>query len=835
MNHVYPQPFSHEPLAVRAATAMGAATGQYFSNGMNGILPRGKTYIGATIRSRLGSRATGYNQGDGFVEVDYEPRPMTSVTGAGYQSDPSNDGSKSARSNPLFDPLNQNIKFGRKRSSILSNKKEKSNEDIIKELETDIHKVLEESALKLCSCDDIKELETNKIQGLEKAKEAAKKERAMMKNGENKGLKDHPNNIELTFAVWFHLAHAYIKNEMNVEAISTYSFMIKKKLYPSSASVRLRVNMGNIYYKEKQYSKALKMYRMALDRLPSSEKEIGYKICRNIGNSLFHLGRFRDAIQSFESVMNTAPNYRTGFNLILCYLSLDDAEKMKRGFSKLLTVPVINWDKDKDTEDANKIDEKYEITDMLSEEIKKRKKEMKYYILRSARLIAPSLDKQSWINGYQWVYDQLININEQIACHIKMEIALQHLRRKEIGCAVNILKSFEKKDPWAKAMAATNLSFIYFLEGNYETSSTFAKMAVKNTRYNSKALVNRGNCCYVVNEFEQAKEIYMEAIGIQPNCIEALVNIGLTNIQLGRFDEALHALHKANTILPNNPIVLYQIAFIHENQNQLKHAIKAFNLLISCVPTDPSVLSRMGNILCMNNDESQGFHFQLESYRHYPTDLDVISWLGVWFVKHEMYEKSIHFFNRASQLEPDEIKWHLMINSCYRRMGYYSRALQLYKKLHRKYPKNIECMFIVFRSCRMELSIKTQLMLLFIFFKFTSGLRYLISICKDMNNPCDEYEEELFILENKPITNYSKIDTKSRDNSIRDYARTDEKPIVYETEERWEGISNKTMIDSNQSTSSQKSDPDLKMEQEKILIEKDDNNFSDEDVNELLA
>lgn len=37
---------------------------------------------------------------------------------------------------------------------------------------------------------------------------------------------------------------------------------------------RLKVNMGNIYLKQRNYSKAIKFYRMALDRIPSFHKEM---------------------------------------------------------------------------------------------------------------------------------------------------------------------------------------------------------------------------------------------------------------------------------------------------------------------------------------------------------------------------------------------------------------------------------------------------------------------------------------------------------------------------------------------------------------------------------
>ena len=103
-----------------------------------------------------------------------------------------------------------------------------------------------------------------------------------------------------------------------------------------------------------------------------------------------------------------------------------------------------------------------------------------------------------------------------------------------------------------------------------------------------------------------------------------------------------------------------------------------------------------------SQEESQGFHYQLESYRHYPVNLDVISWLGVWFVKHEMYEKSIHYFERASQIQPNEVKWRLMVTSCYRRMGNYSKALQLYEKIHEEYPENIECLKYLVAICKVR-------------------------------------------------------------------------------------------------------------------------------------
>jgi intraflagellar transport protein 88 len=89
----------------------------------------------------------------------------------------------------------------------------------------------------------------------------------------------------------------------------------------------------------------------------------------------------------------------------------------------------------------------------------------------------------------------------------------------------------------------------------------------------------------------------------------------------------------------------------------------------------------------------------------------------VWYVKNELYEKAIAFFQRAAQIQPHEVKWRLMVTSCYRRMSNYQKALDLYEEIHNDYPDNVEC------------------------------LRYLVALCKDMGLPYDQYQNQLVKLE----------------------------------------------------------------------------------------
>ena len=50
--------------------------------------------------------------------------------------------------------------------------------------------------------------------------------------------------------------------------------------------------MGNIYYSQKKFSMAVKMYRMALDKLPKEFQSMRNKILKNIGHAFVKIGKF---------------------------------------------------------------------------------------------------------------------------------------------------------------------------------------------------------------------------------------------------------------------------------------------------------------------------------------------------------------------------------------------------------------------------------------------------------------------------------------------------------------------------------------------------------------
>lgn len=97
--------------------------------------------------------------------------------------------------------------------------------------------------------------------------------------------------------------------------------------------------------------------------------------------------------------------------------------------------------------------------------------------------------------------------------------------------------------------------------------------------------------------------------------------------------------------------------------------LRRFMQLVTLVPTDPCMLQRLGEMYDDNNDPAQAYQYHYESFRYCPTNIDVISWLGAYYMESQYADKAIHYFERASLIQPTQINWQLMVASCYRKIG----------------------------------------------------------------------------------------------------------------------------------------------------------------------
>uniref|UniRef100_A0A3B4FEA4 Intraflagellar transport protein 88 homolog n=3 Tax=Haplochromini TaxID=319058 RepID=A0A3B4FEA4_9CICH len=622
--------------------------------------PIGPRSLASSFGARLHMASSMGRPMTGAVQ-DGSARPMTAVKAAGYTS--------SLSRGSAFDPLGQS----RGPAPALEAKNEDTPEEKIKILEKKVNDLIEES----CMAQSMGALQV----ALEKAKEAGRKERALVRQREQSGSADHIN-LDLTYSVLLNLANQYTNNEMYPEALNSYQIIVKNKMFSNAG--RLKVNMANIYFKQKNYPKAIKFYRMALDQITNAHKEMRIKIMQNIGVVFICMGQYTDAITSFEHIMSESPNIKTGFNLILCYYAIGDRERMKKAFQKLISVPLGIDDEDKYIPSNEDTSSNMVIEAIKNDKLHQMERDLKTlaekYIMTAAKLIAPAIETL-FATGFDWFVT-----------------AVFFFASKDFN-AVETLKAFEKKDSRVKSAAATNLSFLYFLEKDYDQADRYADLAMNADRYNPAALINKGNTVFVKQDYEKAAEFYKEALRNDSSCTEGLYNLGLTYQRLNRLEEALDCFLKLHAILRNSSQVMYQLASLYELLENPEQAIEWLMQVISVTPTDAQALAKLGELHDGEGDKSQAFQYYYESFRYFPSNIHVIEWLGAYYIETQFCEKAIQYFERATLIQPTQVKWQLMVASCYRRSGNSQKALETYKEIHRKFPENVECLRFLVRLC----------------------------------------------------------------------------------------------------------------------------------------
>lgn len=621
--------------------------------------------------------------------ASFASRPMTAVRGAGYSS--------AAVQGPVgnvFDPLAQ----AKVSTPSFSSKESASPEERLKQLEAAIMELVEQSSISASK-------QQYKL-ALDQAKDAVAKEKNLSRQREQ-AASEMPPNLDLMYCALFNLAVQYTNNQMYTEALSTYQLIVKNKAFSNAG--RLKLNMGNIYFYQGNYSKAIKFFRMALDQVPNTHKDMRLKIMKNIALAFVHMGQLVDAVTSLEYIMAEKADFRTALHLVACQYELNvvagggDRDKVRRSFLKLLDVApeqVDEFDKYEPSSQDDPVEMLFfeEIkNDSLQQIERERRHEAEWCISTAAKLIAPVIST-SFSEGYEWCLEQIkSSAYAYIANDLEISKAVAYLRKREFNQAIETLKAFEKKDTKVASTAATNLCFLYYLQGELSQADKYADQAVQADRYNAGALVNKGNCCFSNNDLERAVEYYREALTTEASCAEALYNQGLAYQKLGSLEEALDCFFKLRAIVKTIPQVVYQIARTYELQRNMDEALEWYQQLVTLVPTDPNVLSKIAEIYDAQGDKQLAFQFQSDSYRFFPSNIDIIDWLGAYYIESQLYEKAIKYFEKAAIIQPNQAKWPLLVASCHHKSGNYQQALATYRALHKKFPENVECLRFLVR------------------------------------------------------------------------------------------------------------------------------------------
>ncbi|KAK8860347.1 Intraflagellar transport protein 88 [Tritrichomonas musculus] len=587
-------------------------------------------------------------------------RPLSSRKGAGYTNGLQTSGGKK-----VISPLDH---VAESFSQFLKDTRD-APENKIKQFKQNIMNAIQESSNLITT--------EHPQEALTKAKEAETEMKSLQDFITQKGIEESDFK-SIKYTVLMQLADAFKANSMWEEAHHRYQRLLKDREFPNQQIVYLEI--GNVYMAQGKYEDAIKNYEMGINHLKTDTTRLIARFNQNCGIAQIHLGDYHKALSSFETAMRQEPSIKTGYNLVLCHSVLSSVEELKEAYIRMLLVKP-----------QSSIAEMNE-SDILGNQLHIERREQVRLVMLASRLVA-SKANDNWQEMYEFIFQQLKKSKyPEAAGEFEIAYSLAYLSHKNANKAIEMLRQIRKKDPQLMALAATNLSFLYYLEQDFENADKYADIALEHDKYNAQALVNKGNCLMQNGKEDEARETYLQAISVEADCVEALYNLGLVSKLMGAYDESIQVFEKLLRIIPKCPEVHFELSDCYDKIGHVSNAIDWLHRLINILPTDPAVWRRLGYIWDRDGNQTQAFQCYSESIKYCPSDIEVISWLGSYFMHNQMYDNALNFFQRATALAPKEPRYPLMVASCYRSMDCKNEALEVYEKVIQMDPMNKQCL-----------------------------------------------------------------------------------------------------------------------------------------------
>ncbi|CAG9791902.1 unnamed protein product [Diatraea saccharalis] len=629
-------------------------------------------------------------------------RPVTAVRAAGY--------TRAARDTPTKD-----------------DKKDESIEEKVKQMEARIMTLVEESCMLSARPDPDDDTAVKRDydlgQALAKAQEASALERQLIRMQEHANLGDS-HNLDLTFAVLCNLAGQYALNEMYTEALNTYQLLTRNKLFPHAN--RLKVNMGNIYFKMGEHPKALKLYRMALDQTPTAEKDLRMKVMHNIGLLLVRMGKFRDAVTNFQHIMHEQGDFQTGLHLVLCSVALSDPEGGKAAFHAMLDVEPPTCHQDIPIDDEN---DAYECVlrdvirgDRLSRWCRRAAADAERCLALAAAALVRPASRDDDTGGMSWCVEALRGYSGGGAgARLELGGALAALRaaRAHSPAVATGMKTLQRlkavarahpNDRVLKAEANADAAFVAYALGNWSEARQLSGLASRDDPYGCAARVT-GALAAAAEEcsppaWHHAAQQLAAATHLDPADLVAMHDLALALEKSGsegslEAAEARWARVRGSRGAGATLRALSAAGLARAARARGPDPAAADHWYSMIGTWDVGVTCALAQLHSEMGDMQTAKHHYQDVEAVWPCEISALEWLA----SESPPDIAIQYYRKAARLQPGNVtttispRWGLLMGGCLRASGRYQEALVLYKKMNARFPDNVQCLKLIVKLC----------------------------------------------------------------------------------------------------------------------------------------
>lgn len=192
-----------------------------------------------------------------------------------------------------------------------------------------------------------------------------------------------------------------------------------------------------------------------------------------------------------------------------------------------------------------------------------------------------------------------------------------------------------------------DLGLIFAEEEQYDEAILAYEKALAHNPHYSTALYNVGNAFYYKGQLDDAIGSYCKALVIDPNRPNALSNLGHALLGKGHIEQAIFVFNKALEIVPRFDVALLGRGLAFHLKRELDDAIADYQRILEANGKDPIVLNNLADAQNQKGNHRQALALVEEALVLEPDSFEALGTKGKVLLELGEYEAAIYNFRLA--------------------------------------------------------------------------------------------------------------------------------------------------------------------------------------------
>jgi predicted O-linked N-acetylglucosamine transferase (SPINDLY family) len=195
---------------------------------------------------------------------------------------------------------------------------------------------------------------------------------------------------------------------------------------------------------------------------------------------------------------------------------------------------------------------------------------------------------------------------------------------------------------------------------------------------------------YRRGEWQQAEQLYLQVLEIEPSQVDALHILAVITAQSGRANQAIGYLRSVLQLRPGWAAAHNNLGMVFITQRMLPEAAASFQEAVRLQPSFVTARNNLGNALCELGRPAEGTAVLQEALRLAPGYAEAHYNLGLCLQAQSHQSEALASFQKAARLKPDYLEAHFQLGIAQSKQGRHAEAAASFQEVLRLRPDHAE-------------------------------------------------------------------------------------------------------------------------------------------------